>query len=357
MQDHPRLSEALSEYLAMRSARYSAPTVTNETFVLKRFLAWLGEDLQVRNLRPERVEAWFYGDQGLRHSHVTRDGRARDAIRENTHNFYRSRLKSFFDFCTQRGWLRVDPLSGVRPLTVPTTRRAQPAPRVLLAMLDAAWNPRDRCWIATAINTGLRASEIARIRVSDVHLDRGDLTVWISKSKEADDLPISLDLDREFRLWLETYAADLERPLTGQEYLFPAMKGSHYKWTTMPDGTKVKGRSSSTWNPDKHVVKTERIVQQAMADLGLPTKHEGTHTLRRAVARAFFDAQRTDLGYDAALRTTSALLHHKSSSTTEHYLGLSSERERRDLVLRGRPFLTGLVDDSNVTPLRVPRSG
>lgn len=80
MQHHPRLSEALAEYLAMRTARFAPSTVVNETFVLKRFLTWLGEDLQVRNLRPERVESWFYGDQGLRHPHATRDGRQREAI-------------------------------------------------------------------------------------------------------------------------------------------------------------------------------------------------------------------------------------------------------------------------------------
>jgi len=74
----------------------------------------------------------------------------------------------------------------------------------------------------------------------------------------------------------------------------------------------------------------ERVVQQALAALGLPTKHQGTHTIRRAAARHFFDSMSSDVGYDAALRTVSAMLHHKSSATTEQYLGLSSERKRRD---------------------------
>lgn len=92
----------------------------------------------------------------------------------------------------------------------------------------------------------------------------------------------------------------------------------------------------------------------AIAALGLPSKDQGTHTIRRAVARAFFDSMAGEQGYDAALRTVSALLHHRSSATTEAYLGLSSERERRDKRLRGQPFLTGMVEEADVLPLRRP---
>jgi hypothetical protein len=44
------------------------------------------------------------------------------------------------------------------------------------------------------------------------------------------------------------------------------------------------------------------------------------------------------------------MLYHKSSATTEHYLGLSSERERRDKRLPGQPFLTAMVSSENVCP-------
>lgn len=78
VQDHPRLSEALAQYHAMRKARYSDKTVTGEMYVLRRFLAWLGEDIQVRHLRPERVEDWFVS---IRSDHTTRDGKERPRSR------------------------------------------------------------------------------------------------------------------------------------------------------------------------------------------------------------------------------------------------------------------------------------
>jgi integrase len=349
--EHPRLSEALARYQAMRRARYAAPTTKNENFVLSRFLDWYGEDVQVRHLRASRVEEWFHGSDGLRAPHVTRDGVEREPIQESTYNFYRSRLKSFFAFCNTNGWLKNDPLVHVTPMPVTRKKRLQPMPRVLLGMLDATENPRDRAYLATAINTALRASEINRLRVGDVDLNAGDLKVWISKSREEDLMPISSDLDAELRRWLTTYGVDMDRPLSDEDYLFPDRKNSVYAWTRDEAGAMRQGRTSPSWQPDKTIQKPQEVVQAALAAMNMPTKHEGVHTVRRAVARAYFDSLAVS-GYDSALRQTSALLHHKNSTTTEHYLGLASEREQRDKTLKGKPFLTAMVSDQNVGPLR-----
>jgi integrase len=159
-------------------------------------------------------------------------------------------------------------------------------------------------------------------------------------------------LDQELRRWLTTYARELNRPLREDDHLFPGRKGSRYAWRTTAEGTKARERQPAVWEPDRPVVHTARIIKGAMARVGLPTKFEGTHTIRRAVARAFFDSMSAEVGYDSALRTVSALLHHQSSATTEHYLGLSSERKRRDERLRGRPFLTAMVATDNVIAIR-----
>jgi hypothetical protein len=128
--------------------------------------------------------------------------------------------------------------------------------------------------------------------------------------------------------------------------------GSRYVWRTMPDGSREKGRTPARWDPAAPVAKTAPIVKHALEGLGLPTEQEGTHTIRRAVARAFFDQLVRSVGYDGALRTTSAVLNHKNATTTEMYLGLSSERKRRDDLMRGKPFLSAMVDTSNVVRLR-----
>ncbi len=49
----------------------------------------------------------------------------RDPIQESTHNFYRSRLKSFFMFCVNNGWLQGAPLVHITQ-SLPTCWSSQP---------------------------------------------------------------------------------------------------------------------------------------------------------------------------------------------------------------------------------------
>lgn len=348
---HKRLAEAVEDYLRYRQARYAKSGVEQDGYVLRRFVAQVG-DVQLRHLKAERVSDWFYGTGGLMTDHVTRDGVHRAPIKASTHNYYRVRLASFFRFCHQRGWLKCDPLAEVAPLKVTRQLRQQPPAESLLEMLEVAGNPRDRAYLATTINTALRSNELVRLRVGDVDLEGQWLHVVISKTHEEDRLPITSELDDELRRWLVAYARDLRRPLRPADHLFPGRKGSVYAWTKDEHGGSVRTRRPASWVPERPVTHTERIVQQALRALGLPTKYEGTHTIRRAVARVFFDDMTTEAGYDAALRTVSALLHHQSSGTTEDYLGLSSEKKRRDQRLRGRPFLTSMVDGADVIAIR-----
>ena len=206
--------------------------------------------------QPQRVEAYFYGPEGLCGEHVTRDGKTRQGVQEATHNHYRSRLKMFFAYCTQNGWLRQDLLVQVTPMRKPRKQRFQPAPRILLAMLDVATNPRDRAYIAVAINTAMRSNEIARLRVGDVDLAAGDLTVWISKRRPRTPCrsPRTSMLSCA-RGWCR-YADDIGCPLGDGDFLFPAVKHSVYVWERDSKGKIVKGRTAPTWRPDIAVGKT-----------------------------------------------------------------------------------------------------
>lgn len=349
---HKRIADAVEDYLTYRRSRFADTTVTQEGYVLRRFAEAIG-NIQIRHLHADHVTDWFYGSGGLMQAHVTRDRRAREPIQASTHNYYRNRLASFFRYCAQRGWLRDDLLREVTPMTMLRRERLQPGPRKLLDLLDVAATPRDRAYIAVGINTALRSNEMLRIRVRDIDLAAGSLFVTISKTNEEDVLPVSADLDGELRRWLVTYQKDLGRRLDSDDFLFPARRGGRYQWHRESDGTRERTRTPQSWAPDRPMTHAARVVQEALAAVGLPTRGEGSHTLRRGVARAMFDDLTTQVGYDAALRTVSALLHHKSAATTEHYLGLSSERQRRDEALRGKPFLSRMVDrDANVLPLR-----
>ena len=254
------LSEAIENYLTARRARYSSTTVKNEGHVLHRFVAIRG-DIEVRHLTAEHVEEYFLS---LLQPHTDRSGVHRPAVQPSSHNYYLARLKSFFAYCTQRGLTRVDLLAYVPPSREARRTRQQPSPEIFWAMLDTAGDPRDRALIATALNTGLRANEIAKLKVGDVDLDTLTLRAWISKSKVEDDMPVTSDLTAELSSWLAYYARSIERPLLGNDHLFPAATGPRYRWRVAADGTKEKYQTPSTYVPHRPVTKLHRIAQSAL---------------------------------------------------------------------------------------------
>ena len=74
--------------------------------------------------------------------------------------------------------------------------------------------------------------------------------------------------------------------------------------------------------------------------------------MRRSGARALFDQLVQD-GYDGAIRTVQAMLHHTSVTTTEVYLGIHLDKKRRDEAIRGKVMFP--VSAENVVELGVAR--
>jgi integrase len=343
------LSLAIADYLETRFARFAPSTVEQDVVLLRRFSRDVaaGRDIQVRHLTSDHVERWFLA---LRREHRDANNRVRPPITASTWNFYRSRILGFATYLARRGLTRHDLLRDVHPMRSAQRIRQQPGLAVLRAMLEGAPDPRDRAVLAVAMNTGLRAAEISRLRVGDLNLSAGDLRVWVSKSQVEDLMPVTADLDQEMRRWLCHYAAVLGRPTQASDHLLPVALGPRYRWRTLSDGARERYQVDAGYDPTLGAKKLERVVQRVLHAQGLETRHEGIHTIRRAVARAFYESVRTE-GHEFAIRQVMVLLHHSNQSTTERYLGLSAEKEARDLSLRGKSFL-GPDLGSNVIPLR-----
>jgi integrase len=353
------LRSAIDEYLDNRRVAKADNTMRTDESLLPRFADHIGNP-SFDDLTPQLVRDFFYGDGGLMDIHVTRiKGQAlRAAVGPTTHNHYRKRLKVFFAYAHANGHAPLDNyLSLVEPLPEPVRKRMQPSPGILLQLLDQAECAMHRAYLAAAVNTACRASELQALKVGDVDFAQSEVFVTVIKTKEEDEMPLTADLERELRVWFEEYAALLGRPLRDDDYLFPSRSGNQIKTHYFDEelGRRVYERTPYVWHADRPVERTEKIVKGALERLGLPTRYEGTHTVRRAVARAYFDKLSEEAGYDAALRTVSALLHHRNMATTERYLGLSSERRRRDETMKGQPFLTSMVSQQNVVPLRQAR--
>lgn len=349
-----KISDAVAEYLAIASRKRAEVTVEKYRSTLAVFVRMVG-DRDIKRLTAAHVENFFYGAGGIRDEHIVYRGgvkRTAPPVSPETHNSYRKILSTFFKWCRTRVLMREDVMAEIQSLVVPKKHRQRPEPEKLLRLIEITDNARDRILIALAVNTGLRASEMTRIRVGDVDLDQGHIAVTIKKTGVIDEQPVSLELDQELRTWLVSYAVALGRPLQHDDLLLPARRGGLIsRYETTDEGERVPVRDGFRYDPAAPVGQPAKVVQKYLAALGMETWQEGVHTVRRAVARAYFDAASAS-GYDGALRETAAMLHHASTKTTEHYLGIEAEILKRNERIKGRSFLGAMVARSNVVPLR-----
>lgn len=317
-----------------RRAKLVHTSWLNDHSVLNRFANGIGADRKLGYVTPEQVERWFVAQTNQKPS---------------SYNKIYGRVKGFLVYCQRHGWVREDLMVDVGTMTVPRMERFRLAPDQLVAFLDVVSDPRERALIAVCLNTALRSSEVTALRIKDVDLSDRELYVVRQKSKSDDRLKITPALDRELRQWLTIYANSLNEPLNGDMYLFPARRPPHSQGS--PDGyVMVLG----SLRPYARLNKPHSIVQRALRDFGVEVQPgEGVHTLRRSVARAFFDLY-SEKSYDGTLRATAALLGHKSTATTELYLGIDGDRRRRDqmMSLDFLPFDQG----STVVSLRAASS-
>jgi len=186
------LSAAVEQYGAARATRYSSTTVKNEMSVLRRLVHNLGNPT-VDKVTPGMIEGWF---ASVMKPHTDRIGIGREPVAASTANYYRTRIQSLQRYCTQRGWTTTDWLAHSPRMRQAKRTRQQPAVDLLLAMLDATTDPRNRAVLAVAMNTGLRSSEIGLLRVADVDLNTLTLRTWINKSLLEDEMPMTSDLAR-----------------------------------------------------------------------------------------------------------------------------------------------------------------
>jgi integrase len=100
------------------------------------------------------------------------------------------------------------------------------------------------------------------------------------------------------------------------------------------------------------MTKSERYIRKAVVNMGWEDTDDriGIHLLRASGARAWFD-ELNNHTIDGAPKIVQAHLHHASVVMTERYLGLTSDRTKRDRLLRGQSMFPSLAAD-NVVSLR-----
>lgn len=253
-------------------------------------------------------------------------------------NALHSGYKAFFRWCRMRRYMGPDqdPLEGVRWRRVAQKERTYVPLHEFPDLLDSAPEPRDRALVSLGLFLFLRASEATSLRVGDVDLDAGTIAVTVHKTGDFDVMPIGPELDRELRAWLTHYAQECG-PLQRGWYLVPAKVQS--------------GFGEHKLNPTAPISRPQEVVKRTLTAFGLVNlRWEAMHCLRRSGARALFD-ELSGSGIDGALEICSAMLHHRSVTMTERYLGITHSRAKRDALVRERGLFPSL-GGATVTPIR-----
>lgn len=316
------LSEAIILYREAREADgYSFSTLKNNNKDLLRFMKIVG-DIPVDRLSPvhlDRVLA-IEADRGLSPGSL---------------NNIQATLASFARWCRERGYMTLNqnPVGTRRYRKDPPKQRdlipLQDFPRLLDAAEVGETGPRDRAFIAGGLYLMVRQSELISIRIKDVNLELGEIDVLIKKTKDRDILPISAELHVELTKWLEYYRQQMGS-LDGDWYLFPAMKTiGYHTWTLAPD---------------RPISRSQDIIRRALLRIGWKDQWIGVHVLRRSSARARLD-ENEGLGYDAAMREIQSWLHHSTITTTERYLQMQPDRDKRNKRTSGKPMFPSLATD------------
>jgi len=252
-------------------------TLRNYKFFLKRFTEFAKE----RGVtKPEAITKILVHQFRL---HLNRlPARNKDNIKKNTQNYHLIALRTFLKYLLKNDVKTLSPdkieLSKQAPRQVEFLEGAD-----LERMLETPTNVRDKALLETLFSTGLRVSELAKLKVEDINLNKPEFTVRGKGSKLR-----LVFLSDNARHWLKKYLAERHDP---NPLIFP-----------------ITPRS------------IERLVSRYARLAGI-MKRVTPHTLRHSYA--------TDLLMNGAdIRSVQAMLGHSSITTTQVYTHITDQQLR-----------------------------
>ncbi|MBS7527628.1 tyrosine-type recombinase/integrase [Fusibacter paucivorans] len=250
----------------MMQAGYSRQTIKNYVTNVDRFLAFSKGQMNVTLVNTYMIELL--------------------ENRKCSHAYCNQAINALKLFAKQQGLLSDGYLELVRP------KREFKLPKVLSkeevkAIIDVTENIKHQTVLMLGYSCGMRVSEVANLKVSDIHRERGIITIRQSKGRKDRIVPLS----KKMAVQLERY----------EEKYHP------YEWL-FENQNRSGGITSRT---------LQTVFNDAKEKAGIT--HEATfHSLRHSFATHLLDT-----GVD--IRIIQELLGHASSKTTEIYTHVTTQ--------------------------------
>jgi site-specific recombinase XerD len=227
----------------------------------------------------------------------------RGAWNRRTIHDYAQRLRAFFLFAEARGWCRTGLAAGIMAPrfmadeTMPKGLRREDVLRLLASVQeDRPVDKRDRAILMLLIAYGLRAGEVAGLRLDDLDWKNGMLRVRCPKPGRTHLWPLSHEVGHAILRYLRE-----ARPSGfGRSLFFTAYA------PIRPLGRTTLGK----------------MVRDRLADIGIVSGRRGTHAIRHAAAQHLLDQ-------GMPMKVIGDFLGHRDPSSTTIYakVNLSALRE------------------------------
>jgi len=263
---------------------------------LRLFSHWLERRRRVSLLHA--TEADLAGYLASRSTGGTGKGRG---IRPSTQARLHSSLKRFYQFLARGRRIEVDPTLKLdapkRPPRFPKTLSEEDVEALIVRPeAETPLGLRDRTMLEVVYASGLRVSELVRLKLAEVSYDMGVVRVFGKGAKER-----LVPLGEEALAWLARYAKEGRPAILGG-------RSSDYVFVTGRGGPMTR---QAFW----HLLKKR-------AARAIPGKALSPHTLRHAFATHL-------LNHGADLRVVQMLLGHADISTTQIYTHVARERLKK----------------------------
>ena len=295
------------EYLEIEKDR-SQLTVRNYDFYLRRFVGWLGDKKKPEDIEAEEVRQYRLWLNRLADVHG-------EPLKKNTQNYHLIALRSFLKYLSKRDIKTLAP-EKIELMRMPDREvcflEGSDLNRLLEApieMCEITKNEelikyRDKAILELLFSTGLRVSELAKLKKDNVNLKKEEFTVMGKGRKSR-----IVFLSEQARYWLQKY---LEKRADPNPYLFI----SHDKRTLKHKNIKTLKQDDGEQPLTPRSI--QRLVQKYARAAGI-TKPITPHTLRHSFA--------TDLLQNGAdIKSVQTMLGHSSITTTQIYTHITDKK-------------------------------
>ncbi|MFH1947199.1 MAG: tyrosine-type recombinase/integrase [Candidatus Magasanikbacteria bacterium] len=309
------------EHLEIERDR-SQKTIENYGFYLNRFTDWLNKK------NPEEITAEKVRQYRLWLNRLV-DVRG-DSLKKNTQNYHLIALRSFLKYLAKRD-VKTLAAEKIELMKMPDREvsflEGGDLDRLLEAPLlnentktqkhkNTAFSStdsikyRDKAILELLFSTGLRVSELSKLKKENLNLKKEEFTV-LGKGRKSR----VVFLSEQAKYWLKKY-------LDTRKDMNPHLFISHDKRTTNSKTVKLKNKKLESDDQPITPRSIQRMVQKYARVAGI-TKPVTPHTLRHSYA--------TDLLQNGAdIRSVQTMLGHSSITTTQIYTHIT-DRELKNI--------------------------